>query len=191
MYNTQLIKMAESIAERLAKKPLKTKKGIYNAVLRTLEDHWKNKIAVVWTTDDVKSVHDGLTDEQAKEVLDSVHKNQDAGEGVNWDTIRFAAEHLFGKAEKEEEDGDNELIAEYKDTPTETVKKLLADKELALIETEDHLTEVELKDEIDGLKRVLEIRENELPEKESDAETSLEFLGPTESDAKPPDVSST
>jgi len=49
-------------------------------------------IASIWTVDDVYSVAEDreygeVTEQQAKEVLQSVERNHDANYGINWDTL--------------------------------------------------------------------------------------------------------
>lgn len=189
MYSHQLEKMAERVAEKLAKKPLKTKKAICKAVLLTLQEFWKDKIAITWTIEDVKSLRSDLTDEQAIEVLNTVEHRQDADHGVNWDMIGEVIKELYGGPDEEEEEGDNELIALYKTTSTNELRAELARKEAAFKAAGGH--GVELSDQIAAMRRVLEIRENELPEKEDDSETSLEFLGPSDTPAEPPTEATT
>jgi len=66
------------------------------AVKEVLRGYWQEKIALVWTTDDVKDMAQDLeipiTDEQAQEVLDSVLHHHDPTYGVRWDTIASAIE---------------------------------------------------------------------------------------------------
>jgi hypothetical protein len=56
------------------------------------------KIAIVWCIEDVQDVRPDLTDEQAWEVLRQVKRNHDAGIGINWYTLEWNAEDLFGDA---------------------------------------------------------------------------------------------
>lgn len=54
------------------------------------------EIAVVWSVEDVQEIRPDLTDEQAWQVLQFCERHHDAGDGINWHAIDFAAEHLFG-----------------------------------------------------------------------------------------------
>ena len=44
-------------------------------------------IAVYWHIDDVKSLKNDLTDEQARQILATLKHRHDASIGVNWDVI--------------------------------------------------------------------------------------------------------
>jgi hypothetical protein len=52
-------------------------------------------IAIVWYTDDVKSVRPDLDDTQCLEVLHACDRYHDATMGINWDIIEFHADMLF------------------------------------------------------------------------------------------------
>ena len=75
-----------------------------------LARYWKDKVAVVWTTDDVHSIQDNfdedeqtssLTEEQAISVLQKAFDKHDANEGITWEKLRFWNEELAEeKAEK-------------------------------------------------------------------------------------------
>ena len=56
------------------------------------------KIALVWCIEDVQDVRPDLTNEQAWEVLRQVKHYHDADIGVNWYTLEWNAEDLFGDA---------------------------------------------------------------------------------------------
>jgi hypothetical protein len=55
----------------------------------------KNSIFIEWCIDDVKDVREDLDDEQAMEVLEFVKDKHDANLGVTWETLQYAADHLF------------------------------------------------------------------------------------------------
>ena len=55
----------------------------------TITPEDRDTIAISWHIDDVKNLDDSLTDEQCREVLQSVKYNHDAILGVNWDTIQY------------------------------------------------------------------------------------------------------
>lgn len=73
-----------------------------------LHDHWesiimesecKNSISIQWSIDDVRSCNERwskLTDNECRDVLESVERNFDANNGINWDVIDITAEILFG-----------------------------------------------------------------------------------------------
>jgi hypothetical protein len=60
-------------------------------IMRLFEDYWEDKIALVWTVDDVLDCADrigiDITESHAKEVLDIVLHRHDANYGVSWDTF--------------------------------------------------------------------------------------------------------
>lgn len=60
-------------------------------------------MAVVWTTDDVQHIRPDLSEAQAMDVLCLSQENHGANFGINWDTLSFAAELLFGEAPAPEE----------------------------------------------------------------------------------------
>ena len=55
----------------------------------------KTQIAIIWSIEDVQSIRNDLTDEQAMEVLLLVKNRHDASIGVNWDTIEYVAKELY------------------------------------------------------------------------------------------------
>lgn len=56
-------------------------------------EQWLNQIesgdaiAVVWHIDDVKSMDENLTDDEAREILERMYHKHDATIGISWDTI--------------------------------------------------------------------------------------------------------
>lgn len=52
-------------------------------------------ISITWSIDDVLSVRDDLTDEQAKKVLLQIKTEHDSNIGINWDVIEQTAERMF------------------------------------------------------------------------------------------------
>ena len=57
----------------------------------------KKTIQIEWFTEDVLSVREDLTEEQAYEVLLLVKQRHDAEIGINWDFIRAIADLEFPK----------------------------------------------------------------------------------------------
>lgn len=55
----------------------------------------KHSIFIEWCIDDVKEVREDLDDEQAMEVLEFVKDKHDATMGITWDTLEYAADHLY------------------------------------------------------------------------------------------------
>ena len=55
----------------------------------------EDSISIVWCIDDVKEVRPDLDDEQAWDVLQAVKDNHDATMGISWDTLEYAADHLY------------------------------------------------------------------------------------------------
>ena len=58
----------------------------------------RKQIALIWSVEDVQEVRPDLTNEQAWEVLQQVKSDHDATIGVNWETLEWAAQDLFGDA---------------------------------------------------------------------------------------------
>lgn len=56
------------------------------------------EITVTWCIEDVQEERPDLTDEQASEVLRLVEHKHDANIGINWDFIRYMADHLYPEA---------------------------------------------------------------------------------------------
>ncbi len=54
-----------------------------------------DSISIEWCIDDVKEVRPDLDDEQAWDVLQMVKDNHDATIGISWDTLEYAADHLY------------------------------------------------------------------------------------------------
>lgn len=55
----------------------------------------QREITITWSIEDVQSVRQDLTDEQASEVLLAVKRGHDATIGINWDVLRDWADHLY------------------------------------------------------------------------------------------------
>ena len=52
-------------------------------------------VASLWHAEDVQNIRPDLTFEQSMEVLKQCMHRHDAEVGIDWDVIRFHAEHLF------------------------------------------------------------------------------------------------
>lgn len=68
-----------------------------------LQKYWEDKVAVLWTTDDVHSVQDdfdkdeqtsSLTEERAQSILQRAFDKHDASVGITWESLRFWSEEL-------------------------------------------------------------------------------------------------
>ena len=68
-----------------------------------LSQYWADKVAVVWTTEDVHAAQDdfnedeqisSLTEEQAQTVLQKAFEKHDASEGITWEDLRYYSEEL-------------------------------------------------------------------------------------------------
>lgn len=55
---------------------------------------------IAWHISDVQLVRPDLSDDQARNVLDTVINEHDAEVGVNWDVLRYWAEHLYGETDE-------------------------------------------------------------------------------------------
>lgn len=63
----------------------------------------RRQIAVIWSIEDVQEVRPDLSEDQCWEVLHYIGRRQDAEVGINWLTLEFAAEELFGDAPETDE----------------------------------------------------------------------------------------
>jgi hypothetical protein len=54
-----------------------------------------HSIFIEWCIDDVKTVRPDLDDDQAFEVLEMVKDDHDASLGITWNTLEYAADHLY------------------------------------------------------------------------------------------------
>ena len=68
-----------------------------------LAQYWADKVAVVWTNDDVHSIQDdfdddeqtsSLTEEQTINVLQKAFDKHDPEQGITWESLRFWSEEL-------------------------------------------------------------------------------------------------
>lgn len=60
-------------------------------------------IAVNWGLEDVQSIREDLSDEQASAVLQAADRCHNAEVGINWDVLRYHADNLFPEEEQEYE----------------------------------------------------------------------------------------
>jgi hypothetical protein len=58
----------------------------------------EKKIAVIWTTADVRRIRPDLSEDQAWEVLQKSCSKHDANVGINWATLETFAAFIFGPA---------------------------------------------------------------------------------------------
>lgn len=68
-----------------------------------LSQYWADKVAVVWSVDDVHSVQDdfdeneqtsSLSEEQAISILQKALAHHDAEQGITWEELRYWSEEL-------------------------------------------------------------------------------------------------
>jgi hypothetical protein len=79
------------------------------AALSSLRHCWTDRIALIWTVEDVLTVCPKLTQEQAADVLYKALEDHDASVGVDWDTLRMCAQVLdFDATDDDEEEGDDD-----------------------------------------------------------------------------------
>lgn len=67
--------------------------------MSNLQENPDDYIVIKWHIDDVKDVRPDLTDEQAREVLQSAKRYHDADIGINWGVLAKHARFIFGKQE--------------------------------------------------------------------------------------------
>lgn len=72
-----------------------------------LAQYWADKVAIVWTTDDVHAAQDdfdednetsSLSEEQAQTILQKAFDKHDANEGITWESLRYYSEELTKEA---------------------------------------------------------------------------------------------
>lgn len=66
-----------------------------------------DEIAIIWSAEDVLSIRDDLTPEQALEVLEQAEHKHDATIGINWDVLHHHADWMFPVEVIEEKDYGN------------------------------------------------------------------------------------
>jgi hypothetical protein len=64
---------------------------VKEAIAVAIDPDW---ISIDWHVDDVHEVVEGLTEGQAREVLEFAKRNHDANIGINWYSLRAAHEAL-------------------------------------------------------------------------------------------------
>ena len=67
-----------------------------------------DSIAIFWSIEDVQEVARHLTDDQAREVLETAKRRHDANVGINWEVLETVADILFDQPEEEEEEEEEE-----------------------------------------------------------------------------------
>ncbi len=77
-----------------------------------LFQYWVDKVAIVWTTDDVHAAQDdfdentetsSLTEEQAQSILHKALDKHDTSEGITWESLRYWSEECLEKLHDEKE----------------------------------------------------------------------------------------
>ena len=67
-----------------------------------------DNIAIFWNIEDVQYERPHLTDEEAREVLETAERRHDADIGINWIVLETISDMLFGNPDDEEEDEEDE-----------------------------------------------------------------------------------
>jgi hypothetical protein len=101
MFNHQIEEMTDAVAKQLELSDVQRA-----AVKTVLGLYWFDKIAIVWTADDVRSCKKGITEDDAVEALQQVLHHHDATLGVTWDTIVSACGGEYPNEDDEEEEPD-------------------------------------------------------------------------------------
>jgi hypothetical protein len=63
----------------------------------------RDGIALIWSIEDVLELRPNLTLEQARKVLQKLERRHDAAYGINWDTLMFTADEMFGPPPEDEQ----------------------------------------------------------------------------------------
>jgi len=56
-----------------------------------------DEIAIIWSVEDVLSIREDLTPEQALEVLEQAEHKHDASIGINWDVLGYIADWMYSE----------------------------------------------------------------------------------------------
>lgn len=79
----------DDMLEALAKKSLITDRS---EAKKALQEYWEDKIAITWNAEDVigyAKIHKKVvTEEQARDILQTMLQKHDCEYGITWDTIR-------------------------------------------------------------------------------------------------------
>jgi hypothetical protein len=86
MYQYHIKDMAKIAAKAAAET------GTLEGVEDALTEYWTDKVAIVWKIDDIidraKQYNNiDLTEDQAQEILGSIHSQHDCNQGINWTVI--------------------------------------------------------------------------------------------------------
>ncbi len=72
-------------------------------VEKVLAKYWADKVAVIWTTDDVHSIQDdydedtfssSLSEDQAIDILQEAFNSYDAEQGITWEGLRYWSQEM-------------------------------------------------------------------------------------------------
>jgi len=91
MHDYIIKEMADLVCKEIGSADFPAETKISEKVESALEQYWADKIACIWSVEDVhfqaKQDEVKVTDEQAVEVLELVHRKMDANLGINWDVL--------------------------------------------------------------------------------------------------------
>jgi hypothetical protein len=73
-----------------------------------LVGYWADKIALVWSADDVSGEYPKLSEDQCIEVLQKVLDDHDCTVGVTWETIHTVARGMFTREELANDDDEDD-----------------------------------------------------------------------------------
>lgn len=68
---------------------------------KLITDETGTYIEIRWYLEDVREERPDLTDEQCYTVLQAMANNHDANYGINWNSIHYAANFIYGEAKDE------------------------------------------------------------------------------------------
>ncbi len=68
----------------------------------------RRQIVCLWGIEDVQEIRPDLSDDEAWEVLQSVSRFYDGGNGINRDVLDYHAEMLFGDAPDQDDEAEGE-----------------------------------------------------------------------------------
>lgn len=86
---------------------------------QALQEYWQDKIASVWTVEDILTIDPTLTKDECTEVLYNIYENFNAELGITWDTLQLAIDEIIRRRhiriwinKKEENMNDNKFVIE-------------------------------------------------------------------------------
>jgi len=105
MYRFMKEELAQGITNELESEGVvseqEEKEALRQVVLESIEDYFDDKIADIWTTEDIRGRGEEtgiqLGEEEAKKALSRALKKLDAAMGINWDVLDVYIREVAGR----------------------------------------------------------------------------------------------